>query len=193
MDDIPGPGQSLARGGIRIACEGIYARRAQLRVSWAPGHSGIPENEIADSWAVDMARRTERLEKGRRERREAESSVVRRGSRGGGSNVISLAFLKTLARRRANAEWTEEIIRRQNGARPFRIPVEGEAPGNPREPGQVPKELASRFFQLALGHAMIAPFLRDKFGWIESDLCRWCGTGRQTREHLFKECLTWKK
>ena len=40
---------------------------------------------------------------------------------------------------------------------------------------------------------MIASFIKEKFGWIESDLCWWCGSGRQSREHLFKECLTWKK
>ena len=58
---------------------------------------------------------------------------------------------------------------------------------------RAPKELASRFFQLASGHAMIAPFLKEKFGWIETDICWWCGTGRQTRGHLFGECLTWKE
>ena len=39
---------------------------------------------------------------------------------------------------------------------------------------------------------MIAPFLRDKYGWIDSDSC-WCGGGGQSREHLFKECRTWKE
>ena len=35
--------------------------------------------------------------------------------------------------------------------------------------------------------------MKEKFGWIRSDVCWWCGTGRQTSEHLFKECLAWKK
>ena len=35
--------------------------------------------------------------------------------------------------------------------------------------------------------------LKEKFGWIGIDICWWCGTGRQTREHLFKECLAWKE
>ena len=39
---------------------------------------------------------------------------------------------------------------------------------------------------------MIAPFLKEKFGWVESDQCWWCDGGRQSREHLFKECRTWK-
>ena len=40
---------------------------------------------------------------------------------------------------------------------------------------------------------MIAPFLNEKWGWTEDDSCWWCGGGRQSREHLFKECTTWKK
>ena len=39
---------------------------------------------------------------------------------------------------------------------------------------------------------MIAPFLK-KFGWIESDSCWWCSGGRQSREHLFKECKSLKE
>ena len=39
-------------------------------------------------------------------------------------------------------------------------------------------------------HAMTAAFLRDRWG---SDQ-RWCcSKGRRDREHLFKECLTWKR
>ena len=39
---------------------------------------------------------------------------------------------------------------------------------------------------------MTAPFLRDKFKWVDSDQCWWCSSGRQSREHLFKECRAWK-
>ena len=40
---------------------------------------------------------------------------------------------------------------------------------------------------------MIAPFLKEKFGWVEPDSCWWRSGGRQSREHLFKECRTWKE
>ena len=40
---------------------------------------------------------------------------------------------------------------------------------------------------------MIAPFLKEKFGWVNSDTCWWCVKGKQTREHLFKECSAWKQ
>ena len=39
---------------------------------------------------------------------------------------------------------------------------------------------------------IIAPFVKEKFGWTNSDTCWWCGSTRQTREHLFKECITWR-
>ena len=38
---------------------------------------------------------------------------------------------------------------------------------------------------------MIDPFLKERWGWTESDVCLWCSDGRQSREHLFKECRAW--
>ena len=45
--------------------------------------------------------------------------------------------------------------------------------------------------QLLSGHALIAPFLKEKWRWTDSDRCWWRETGRQSREHLFKECTAW--
>ena len=28
---------------------------------------------------------------------------------------------------------------------------------------------------------------------MDTDICWWCGNGRQNREHLFKECTAWAK
>ena len=107
--------------------------------------------------------------------------------------TASLTYLRSKARRRANAEWRREIISRSGGTRSFRVPSEGGIPRIPEELRKAPKDLASCFFQLASGHAMIPPFLREKFGWIEYDLCWWCGSSRQSREHLFKERITGRK
>ena len=62
-----------------------------------------------------------------------------------------------------------------------------------RRPLRAGKGVASRFFQLLSGHAMIAPFLKEKWRWTDSDRCWWCNGGRQSRDHLFKECVMWKK
>lgn len=41
----------------------------------------------------------------------------------------------------------------------------GETPGIPAELRGAPKEVASRFFRLASGRVLIAPFVKEKFGW----------------------------
>ena len=61
QSDRPGPGQALARRGIKIARLGIYDRGASVRVIWIPGHRGIPGNELADQCAGDEAIRAETL------------------------------------------------------------------------------------------------------------------------------------
>ena len=47
--------------------------------------------------------------------------------------------------------------------------------------------MASRFYQLRTGHALIGAYLK-KIG-----TCWWCDPGvKQSREHLFKSCKKWK-
>jgi hypothetical protein len=51
------------------------------------------------------------------------------------------------------------------------------------------KGTAARYYQLMTGHAVIAPYLKNKLRKRESEECWWCQEGkRQSREHLFKEC-----
>ena len=40
---------------------------------------------------------------------------------------------------------------------------------------------------------MIAPFLKERWGWTDTDICWWCNKGRQSRGHLFKECSSWAR
>ncbi|KAI5784166.1 hypothetical protein FPQ18DRAFT_418351 [Pyronema domesticum] len=55
------------------------------------------------------------------------------------------------------------------------------------------KEVASWFYQLLTGHAVISPYLKEKLKKSDSDICWWCESGRrQTRNHLFKECAKWR-
>ena len=166
-----------------VAATRAHRRGATISVHWVPGHAGIVGNEIADQWASEAA---------------ARELGASRGSRlglihpHGDTEVMSRAFLRATLRCRAVTDWRNEIISRRKGAGPYRVPAAGEIPRIPRALQRARKSLASRFFQLASGHAMTAPFLRDKFGWVESDQCWWCDGGRQSREHLFKECRTWK-
>lgn len=108
------------------------------------------------------------------------------------ARCYSLAFLRRRATKRATRLWKEDIDRRNAGRRTFRPPTYGDIP--PRHQAPVEKghqEVAARFFQLLSGHSMTAPFLRDRWGWVDSDRCWWCEKSRQSRDHLFKECAAW--
>ena len=94
---------------------------------------------------------------------EASTREDRRSGRHGstiGQGTRSLAFFKTQVKKRAITDWREEIIKRSQGKRSFRVPAEGRVPRIPSGLWRAPKELASRFFQIVSGHAMIAPFLK---------------------------------
>ena len=184
LDDRPGPGQAMAVRGI-IGATRTHRSGAVISVHWVPGHTGVTGNEIADQWASDAATRELRANRG------GLSGLVRPDH---DSAMMSRAFLRATLRHRAMDGWREEIIMRGKGkgGRPYRVPAAGEVPRIPMALQRAKKSLASRFLQLASGHAMTAPFLKEKFGWVESDQCWWCNGGRQSREHLFKECRTWK-
>ena len=182
LDDRPGPGQWEAVRCI-IGARRLQQRGAAISIHWVPGHAGITGNEIADQWAGDAAARE--LRRGGKTPSEARVSPV--------APMVSGAFMKAMFRRRAIDSWRESIVRGGSRRRPYVVPRDGTIPKIPTALGRARRELAVRFFQLASGHAMTAPFLKEKFGWVSSDQCWWCGSGRQSREHLFKECLTWKK
>ena len=81
----------------------------------------------------------------------------------------SQTFVKTMLKKKAITMWREEIVRRCKGRRVFRVPREEEVPRIPPGLRGAPKEVASRFFQLASGHAMIAPILgRSSDGLIRT-------------------------
>ena len=182
LDDRPGPGQAMAIRGI-IEATRTHQSGAVISIHWVPGHAGVSGNEIADQWASEAAARELRASRG------AQSGLIRPDR---DSAVASKSFLRAALGRGAMDSWREEIISKGKRGRPYRFPAAGEVPKITKALQRTRKSLASRFFQLASGHAMIAPFLRDKFGWVESDQCWWCDRGRQSREHLFKECRTWK-
>lgn len=61
-----------------------------------------------------------------------------------------------------------------------------------RGSGQHSEGSGISFYQLASGRVMLAPFLKERWEWVESDIC-WCGTARQTRENCFKGRKAWKQ
>ena len=86
-----------------------------------------------------------------------------------------------------------DIENRNTGHRTFRLPTAASRPSIRLRLHLTTKRVAARFLQLLGGHAMIAPFLTERWGWIDSNICWWCRKNRQSREHLFKECTAWTK
>ena len=95
-----------------------------------------------------------------------------------GPRMISMAFLGARRSRQATGEWRGGVTRRCRGGAPFAIPAPGVGPRILAGLRLAPKRIAARFFRLYSGHWMLGSFLKDKFGWIESDSCWWCGGGR---------------
>ena len=173
-EDAPGPGQEMAIRAIEVADRLVHEGNT-VSIRWTPAHVGVEGNERADRAAKDAA-----------------NLPPLRGTQG----RLSLAFL--------NRRTTERIVDRWNTDTRTRLESRGRrgaftGPDRRARPRIRPlltttgKRVASRYFQLLSGHAMIAPFLRDRWGWTESDSCWWCDGGRQSRDHLFKECKRWEK
>ena len=108
-----------------------------------------------------------------------------------------MAFLRRRVTDRTNKRWitdtTAKMKKRGRDRGAFTGPDRGARPRIRTLLRTTRKGVASRFFQLLSGHAMIAPFLKDRWGWTDSDECWWCDGGRQSRDHLFKECKRWSK
>jgi hypothetical protein len=144
-----------------------------VTLRWVPGHKGVPGNEQANAIAKRAAKEPPE---------DAYSRQIMR--------TASLTYLTrktTETRTRATKEWIETrtakskayIPRNQMGLR--------------KNLHHEKKEVASRFHQLLLGHTITAPYLKEKLRKSEMDTYLWCESGRkQTRDHLFKECSTWK-
>ena len=174
MGDAPGPGQDMAIHAIDIA-ERIVQRGNTITIRWTPAHVGVEGNERADRAAKDAA-----------------TLPPLRGVR----DRVSLAYQKRRITEEVTKSWLEDTRKRRSEERSrgaYKEPGNGAKPRIRRELRKARKGVASRFFQLLSGHAMIAPFLKEKWKWIDSDICWWCEKKRQSRDHLFKECIAWKE
>ena len=173
--DAPGPGQEIAIRAIEIA-DLLTEKGNTIAVRWTPAHVGVEGNGRADSAAKDAA-----------------TLPPLGGTRG----RFSLACLGRRITEGVRQGWISDTTTRLDKGRgvrgAFGMPDRMSRPGIRPPLRRTRKSVASRFFQLLSGHAVIAPFLKDR--WIESDECWWCNEkGRkQSRDHLFKECKRWDK
>jgi len=182
--DEPGPGQKYALEASRhIASIRRVVPDTITEIMWCPAHEGVEGNEKADEWVkltADKpdARGVEGLEwMTYSDRPEERSMPLPR----------SLAKIK---RKIAEKKWAE--ARAWAGGRTskkkYKMP-ESQCPDG-TVAGST-KRLASRFYQLKMGHCRTGQYLHQAKvrptaqGW-------WCRYPTQTRDHLLKGCPKWK-
>ena len=68
--------------------------------------------------------------------------------------------------------------KKETRGRTFRLPIPTARPGIRPQLRTAPKAIAARYFQLLIGHAMVAPFLKKRWGWTDSGRCWWCEKSR---------------
>ena len=132
----------MARRIIELA-QRVVEQGNSITVRWTPAHVGVEGNERADRAAKDAA-----------------SLPPLRAT----CRHFSLAYLRRRTTERATQRWRRYIEERNAGRRSFQLPAATSRPGiRPRLRG-ASKSIAARFFQLLSGHALIAPFLKERWG-----------------------------
>jgi hypothetical protein len=137
-----------------------------------PGHHGIEGNERADQAAKQA------------------TSKPPRGTQG----KLSLAYTyrtRTEVARAQRQQWLTKALGRRSlqAQRAYRA-----LPGWKLDPtvAAAPKRIASRYYQLKVGHAAIGAYLK-KVQAQESGTCRGCHAPSETVYHLLFECREWRR
>jgi len=178
--DEPGPGQQYLQarkhiGTLRRARPGIV-----IEIQWCPAHNGVAGNEKADEWAKIAAG-------------EPNTCGVEWLISSGWTEGRAAPFPQSLANLKRDISEKEWVEARQwaggrTSKKKYRLPKSQRPDGIVA--GSI-KRLASRFYQLKMGHCLTGQYLN----WTENrptPPCWWCRYRTQTRDHLFKECPEWK-
>ena len=99
---------------------------------------------------------------------------------------ISLSFLKRRAVGKAAKRWKGHIFELDRGKQAFNLPRLNSNPKIRTALRNTSKAMASRFYQLLSGHALIAPFPKEKWKWTDSDSCWWCKRADK-QEKIFEQ------
>jgi hypothetical protein len=142
---------------------------------WVPGHSKIEGNEIAEGMT-----------------RQAATTLIQRGT-GRLLKAENFTSLSHLHRQTKERKWKEakDWLEKNLDNRPGYILPTTQQPDPIAM--QERKRLATRYYQLKIGHAVIGTHLK-RINSLNDDSCWWCESQeRQTVEHLIKRCRKWRK
>jgi len=183
--DELGPGQKYALearrhiAALRRAVPGII-----IKIRWCPTHEGVEGNEKADEWAKlaaeePDARGVEWLEWFTYSDRPEERSMPLPRS------LANIKWEITEKKWAEAREWAGDRTSKKKYKMPKSQKPDGTVTGSA-------KRLASRFYQLKMGHCLTGEYLH----WAKSrpmPQCWWCRCPKQTRDHLLKRCPRWKE
>jgi ribonuclease HI len=168
-----GPGQLMAIDSVNLNNK-LAELGIQEEYRWVPSHEGVEGNERADeaAKAAAMNEDGEALELREKFKGWSMARVQRK--------VTEAKWKET------NAWWKAKFNNKRkgyklNGKRRMHTLL-----------GEAKKEIAGRYFQMNVGHALTGVYLKH-IKKNESPECWWCGHTCQTREHLFKWCPKWRK
>jgi ribonuclease HI len=166
-----GPGQSLAIHANTIATA-LKARGRPVTIQWVPGHHGIEGNERADQAAKSAAQKPPRNDQG-------------------GLSLAHVNRACTEIVRTQRQQWLTKMLGRRTleAQRAYRAQT-----GWKQDPiiAAAPKKIASRYYQLKVGHAAIRTFLKG-IRVQDSEACRGCQAPKESVHHLLFECREWRR
>jgi hypothetical protein len=168
LNDNPGLGQALAIEIITIA-KRLKETDIQISIRWVSSHIGIEGNEKADLLAKKAAK-------------QPKSAQV--------DGYSFFSYIQELIRRQKALETQQWLFNTQKQWLKHQEEFQ-EMPSSSLTTNKVifqaKKQLSSRFFQLKIGHAIIAIYLK-RIQKINNTHCWWCSDRNQTIEHLFFNC-----
>ena len=177
QSDEPGPGQVLALRTMNWESE-LIDKNIQVEYWWVPAHKGVEGNEEADLQATKGAYKHCR-------------SYTETQNPPKYLNYISFSHI---GRRLTEMKWEESIEEIKEMGKKSRHSYQYDLVkrGGNGAVIKSQKSIATRFYQLKTGHALMGKYLM-RIGKRRDMKCWWCGHEYQTRDHLFKWCKRWKR
>ena len=174
QNDELGPGQAIAKEIIQLAQKFIN-EGISVFIRWVPGHMNIEGNEKADYSAKKAAN-------------QSKNAFI--------DGYCSFSHINRLIKRQKSEDTRKWLLNKQEKRyisinQRFKLDLNSSLRAN-KEIFTIQKGLSSRFFQLKIGHAITAVYLKRIKKSLFSN-CWWCNHRNQTIEHLIFECREWRK